>query len=157
MGALILPQPTYSGPDKVIYFRDAKDLDDELMRDTKVTWVITFYAVWNPLCASFAPIFAKLSSDYFLDNLKFGKVDIGRYPDAARKYKIDDSSFSKQLPTIILFQDGKEVLRRPISDTKGKYIKFLFSEENVKRVFGLNITYEQCKNKLCSKSSKKHD
>lgn len=157
MGALILPQPTYSGPDKVIYFRDAKDLDDELTRDTKITWIITFYTVWNPLCTSFAPIFAKLSSDYFLDNLKFGKVDVGRYPEAAKKYKIDDGSLSKQLPTIILFQDGKETMRRPVTDTKGKFVKFLFSEENVKRVFGLNILYEQCKNKLSSKSSKKHD
>lgn len=157
MGALILPQPTYSGPDKVIYFGGIKDLEEELSRDTKVTWLITFYAVWNPTCASFAPIFAKISSDYHLDNFKFGKIDVGRYPEAAKKFHIDDSSFSKQLPTIILFQEGKEVMRRPIPDTKGKYVKFLFSDENVRRVFGLNICYEQCKNKLQStKISKKH-
>lgn len=156
MGALILPQPAYSGPDKIIYFRGVKDLEEELFRDTKVTWLITFYTVWNPTCASFAPIFAKISSDYDLDNFKFGKVDVGRYPDAAKKYHVDDSSFSKQLPTIILFQEGKEVMRRPIADTKGKFVKFLFSEENVKRVFGLNICYEQCRNKLSTKVTKKH-
>lgn len=156
MGALILPQPTYSGPDKVIYFRGIKDLEEELSRDAKITWLVAFYTVWNPTCSSFAPIFAKLSSDYYLDNLKFGKVDVGRYPDAAKKYQIDDSSFSKQLPTIILFQEEKEVIRRPVPDTKGKYIKFLFSEENVKRIFGLNICYEQCKNKLNTKNVKFH-
>lgn len=156
MGALILPQPTYSGPDKLIYFRGVNDLEEELLGEYNTTWFITFYAVWNPTCANFAPIFAKLSSDYYLDNLKFGKVDIGRYPDAAKKYQIDDSSFSKQLPTVILFQDGKEVMRRPVTDTKGKFIKFLFSEDNIKRVFSLNICYEQCKKKLSAKNVKNH-
>lgn len=156
VGALILPQPTYGGPDKIIYFRGIKDLEEEIARDPKITWVITFYAVWNPLCTSFAPIFAKLSSDYDLENLKFGKVDVGRYPDAAKTFQIDDSSFSKQLPTIVLFQDGKEVMRRPVKDNKGKFVKFLFSEENVKRIFGLNICYEQCKSKLSTKKVKIH-
>lgn len=156
MGALILPQPTYSGPEKLIYFRGIKDLEEELSRDTKITWLIAFYTAWNPTCAGFAPIFAKLSSDYCLDNLKFGKVDVGRYPDAAKKYLIDDSSFSKQLPTVILFQEGKETIRRPVTDNKGKYIKFLFSEENIKRFFGLHVYYEECRNKLSTKNYKSH-
>lgn len=64
---------------------------------------------------------------YALDNLKFGKVDIGRYPDAALKYHISDSSTSRQLPTLILFKGGKESERRPYADSKGKLVKFLFS------------------------------
>lgn len=64
---------------------------------------------------------------YALENLKFGKVDIGRYPDAAIKYHISDASTSKQLPTLILFKEGKETERRPHTDHKGKLIKFLFS------------------------------
>lgn len=64
---------------------------------------------------------------YALDNLKFGKVDIGRYPDAGAKYHISDASTSKQLPTVILFKDGKEIERRPHADHKGKLVKFLFS------------------------------
>lgn len=59
--------------------------------------------------------------------MKFGKVDIGRYPDAAVKYHISDASTSKQLPTLILFKEGKEVERRPYADHKGKLVKFLFS------------------------------
>lgn len=64
---------------------------------------------------------------YALENLKFGKVDIGRYPDAAIKYHISDASTSKQLPTLILFKEGKEIERRPYTDHKGKLVKFLFS------------------------------
>lgn len=54
-------------------------------------------------------------------------MDIGRYPDAAAKYHISDASTSRQLPTLILFKNGKEVERRPYADHKGKLIKFLFS------------------------------
>lgn len=156
VGAIILPQPTYSGPDKVIYFRGVQGLEEELARDKKSTWIIAFYTVWNPACVDFAPVFAKLSSDYYLENLKFGKVDIGRYPDAGQKYKIDDSSLSKQLPTVILFQEGKEVIRRPMTDSKGKFIKFVFSEENIKQVYGLNSLYEKYKSQPRSQNSKAH-
>jgi hypothetical protein len=65
---------------------------------------------------------------YVLENLKFGKIDVGRFPDAAKKYGINDSSMSRQLPTVILFKGGKEVARRPAADDRGKLIKFFFSE-----------------------------
>lgn len=68
---------------------------------------------------------------YALGNFKFGKVDVGRYPDAAAKYNINDSSKSQQLPTLILFKEGKEVERRPYADRQGKLVKFLFSMVNL--------------------------
>ena len=55
---------------------------------------------------------------------------MGRYPDAAKKYGINDSSMSRQLPTVILFKGGKEVTRRPAADDRGKLIKFFFTEVN---------------------------
>ncbi|KAJ8921169.1 hypothetical protein NQ315_013641 [Exocentrus adspersus] len=148
LGALIFPEPTYSGPNNVIYFRDVQGLDEELSRNKKVTWLVAFYTVWNPVCVTFAPTFAKMSTEYHLDNLKFGKIDIGRYPEAGKKYKVNDSSLSKQLPTVVLFQEGKEVIRRPMGDSKGKLISFIFSEDNIKKAFGLNTIYENCKNEL---------
>lgn len=92
---------------------------------------------------------------YTLDNLKFGKVDIGRYPDAAVNYNVSDASTSKQLPTLILFKDGKEVERRPHADRKGKLVKFLFSMDNVKAAFDLNNVYKDCKNHPIKKKEKK--
>ncbi|KDR21125.1 Thioredoxin-related transmembrane protein 2-like protein, partial [Zootermopsis nevadensis] len=124
---MLLPEPTYSGPENVVYFRTAAGLEEELERDKRITWLVVFYTVWNPSCTNFAPTFAKLSAQYVLDNLKFGKIDVGRYPDAAKKYNISDSSMSHQLPTVILFKGGKEVTRRPAADNRGKLIKFFFS------------------------------
>lgn len=145
MAGLLLPEPTYSGPESVTYFRGAQGLIEELQKDRKITWVVEFYTVWNPACVTFAPVFAKLSNEYTLDNLKFGKVDVGRYPDAGQKYYVNDGSMSKQLPTVILFKEGREVTRRPNADSKGKLVKFLFSEENMRSAFDLNNLHKTCK------------
>lgn len=146
--AILLPEPTYSGPDNVIYFRSLANLDEELAHNPNRVWLIAFYTVWNPACVNFAPIFAQLSNDYDLENLKFGKIDVGRYPDAGEKYKVSDSSLSKQLPTVVMFREGKEYMRRPIADSKGKLVRFLFSGENVVAAFDLKNVYEDCKGRL---------
>lgn len=142
---LILPEPTYSGPEKVLYFRSLQALDEELERDKRVIWVVVFYTVWNPACVNFAPIFAKISNEYCLDNLKFGKIDVGRNSDAGVKYHVSDSSLSRQLPSVILFKNGKEAIRRPTTDAKGKIQKFFFSEDNLKVSLDLNNCYKECK------------
>ncbi|KFM67437.1 Thioredoxin-related transmembrane protein 2-like protein, partial [Stegodyphus mimosarum] len=141
---LLLPEPTYEGPENVVYFT-GPSLEEELKRDTRVTWLITFYTVWNSNCVNFAPVFAELSVKYGLDNLKFGKLDVTRYPEAAEKFHVSTSAFTKQLPTLILFRNGKEINRRPTVDAKYQLIKFFFSEENVTAAFNLNNLYEECK------------
>jgi len=41
---------------------------------------------------------------------------------------VDTSSWSRQLPTLILFQNGKEQRRRPVIDNKGRVLaKFVFN------------------------------
>ncbi|EFN88049.1 Thioredoxin domain-containing protein 14-like protein [Harpegnathos saltator] len=152
---LILPEPTYQGPENIIYLHGANGLQEEIQRDIRVVWLIAFYTAWNPACVTFAPIFSELSAEYALENLKFGKVDVGRYPDAATKYRISDSSTSKQLPTLILFKDGKEVERRPYADHKGKLVKFLFSIDNVKAAFDINNIYSNCKKNPTKRKEKK--
>lgn len=77
--AMILPRPAIECDEKILYFRGEKDLEDEMKRDNRVVWVIAFYAAWHPACTTFAPIFARISSEFHLENLKFGKIDVGRY------------------------------------------------------------------------------
>lgn len=154
MTAILLPEPTYSGPDSVIYFRGLNGLDEELTKNPNRIWLIAFYTVWNPACVNFAPIFAQLSNEYCLENLKFGKIDIGRYPEAGKKYQVSDSSMSKQLPTLILFKDGKEYVRRPTADSKGKLIRFLFSQENIIAAFDLKKFYADCNARVTNKNKR---
>lgn len=150
---LFFPEPTYSGPENITYFRGTQALEDEMERDKNVTWLVAFITMWNPACNNFAPIFSQLSAEYHSDYLRFGKIDIGRFPDAGKKHHVNDSSTSKQLPTLIIFQNGKEINRRPNADSGGKLQKFFFSEDNIRVTFDLNNLYEQSKAKTKTKSN----
>ncbi|KAG2464386.1 TMX2B protein, partial [Polypterus senegalus] len=136
--------PLYMGPEYVKYFSD-KTIDEELEKDRRVTWLIEFFANWSPECQSFASVYADLSLKYNCAGLKFGKVDVGRYSEVSKKYKVSTSSLTKQLPSLILFQGGKEVMRRPQIDKKGRAVSWTFSEENIIREFNLNELYQKLK------------
>jgi len=153
---LLLPEPAYKGPENITYFR-GPSLMEEINSDRRVTWLITFYAAWSPTCAQFAPVFAKLSGKYSLPNLKFGKVDVARFPAIAKDFNINDSSFSRQLPTIICFRNGKEVLRRPLVDSNKRVAKFFFNDNNTIMAFDLNNLHEECKNNPIKDRKKKDD
>ena len=64
---------------------------------------------------------------YALDNLCFGKCDLSRNPETAEKFRINTTPFSKQLPTLILFEKGKETLRRPVVQANNKLAPFSFT------------------------------
>lgn len=141
---VFFPMPVYKGPEFVTYFR-GPHLKSEIARDTRVTWVICFYAAWSPPCVSFAPVFAEISAEYHLGNLQFGKLDVSKFSEVATEYRIDTSSFSKQLPTLVLFEGGKEKFRRPAMSVKGTVVKYTFSKQNVIKDFELNEVYSHCK------------
>lgn len=193
---VLLPEPSYSGPENIIFI-PGKDLEEELSADKRLVWLVEMYAAWNPACADFAPQFSELSAKYVqnfslsllvilfwlllfwlrysLDNLKFAKVDLARSPETAEKYQINVSSFSKQLPTLILFKGGKEEIRRPLVASSGKLIQFSFtfvsnwkmcnfsldftdysfSQENVVNTFDLNNLYQECKKNPVPNKDKK--
>ncbi|XP_058496808.1 thioredoxin-related transmembrane protein 2-B [Solea solea] len=145
--------PLYMGPEYIKYFSD-KTIDDELDKDSRVTWIVEFFASWSPECQSFASVYADLSLKYNCAGLKFGKVDIGRYGDVTKKYKVSASPLSKQLPSLVMFQGGKEVMRRPQVDKKGRAVSWSFSEENIIREFNLNELYQKSKKLSKNKEDK---
>ncbi|XP_067219999.1 thioredoxin-related transmembrane protein 2-A [Chanodichthys erythropterus] len=136
--------PIHMGPEYITYFSDST-IDDELQRDGRVTWIVEFYANWSPECQSFAPIFADLSLKYSCLGLKFGKVDIGQYGAVAERYKINPSPLCKQLPSLLLLQGGREFIRRPLVDKKGRAIGWNFTEESIIQEFNLNEIFQKCK------------
>ncbi|TNN77665.1 Thioredoxin-related transmembrane protein 2-B [Liparis tanakae] len=139
--------PLYMGPEYIKYFSD-KTIDEELQRDSRITWLVEFYANWSSDCQSFAPVFADLSLKYNCAGLRFGKVDIGRYGDISERFKVSTSPLSKQLPSLMLFQEGREVIRRPMVDSKKRAVSWTFNEaslENIIREFNLNELFQKSK------------
>ena len=151
---VFLPQPAYKGPQNIQYLR-GEHLENSIQSDTRVTWLVCYMATWSPPCSDFNPVFAELSNKFGgLNNLKFAKFDCNLYPSIASKHNVSTSSLSKQLPTVVLYQKGKEVKRRPHVDSNGSVYKFIFSYDNMVKDFDLNKIYFECsKNQIEVKSA----
>ncbi|XP_022085871.1 thioredoxin-related transmembrane protein 2-like [Acanthaster planci] len=150
---IVFPEPIYCGRQNVTYF-NSSTLEEELTSSPRVTWLIEFYTPWSGRCQRFAPVFADLSLSYSHNHLKFGKIDVGRYTDVAKKYKVDVSSLSQQLPTLVLFEGGKETLRKPGRNSKGATVKHHFTKENIISDYNLETLYQTTKSKAQKKADK---
>ena len=72
---------------------------DEIIKEKTV---VDFYATWCGPCKMLGPVFEEVANS---SDIKFVKVDIDDHEDLCRKYGV------MSVPTLILFEDGKEVKR----------------------------------------------
>ena len=91
-----------------------KENFDELIKD-KV--VVDFFATWCGPCKMLGPVFEELSTE--INDIKFVKVDIDEHEDLCRKYKV------MSVPTLIVFDKGKEVKRNIGFIPKDKLTEFI--------------------------------
>ena len=91
-----------------------KENFDELIKD-KV--VVDFFATWCGPCKMLGPVFEELSTE--INDIKFIKVDIDEHEDLCRKYKV------MSVPTLIVFDKGKEVKRKIGFIPKDKLQEFI--------------------------------
>lgn len=102
-------------------------------------WIIVFYSNFSDDCLYMEELFSKLSLKYSSDAVSFGKVDIDNCPSLASLYGISSGPFICNLPQIIMFQNGREVMNYPPKDKKGRFTKQkCFREKDIVRLFGLD-------------------
>ncbi|RHZ75412.1 hypothetical protein Glove_214g26 [Diversispora epigaea] len=137
---VILPQPSYRGSSKIVELTsdDLHDilhdkvpkiieLDDEnnlqkgkaKEKGNAHYWVIFFYATWSAACRNFESTVAKTSLKYSSPNVQFGKIDLDCYEGVSQELDISLSPTSLDLPTLILFKNGKEIGRLPQKNRDG--------------------------------------
>lgn len=133
----LIQQPRYAGPSKFTHFTPAS-LGQAIKQDEDgVTWLVEFHAAWSPPCIHLEPTMAKLSLKYSSQELRFGKLDLGRWPYVGKDYKISTSATSHQLPTLIMFEGGKEVARIPHVFQDGSFVKGRYREKDIVKGFDL--------------------
>ena len=76
---------------------------EEFDEKVKVKCVVDFYATWCPPCKMLAPVIEKVSEEY--SNIEFYKVNVDENTDVSFAFNV------AHVPTLILFEEGKEVRR----------------------------------------------
>ena len=69
------------------------------------TVLVDFTAQWCPPCRALSPIVARIAVEA-AGRVRVGSVDVDANPDLASQYRI------RGLPTLVVFQGGREVARR---------------------------------------------
>jgi len=72
---------------------------DELIKEKTV---VDFYATWCGPCKMLGPVFEEVANS---SDIQFVKIDIDNHEELCRKYGV------MSVPTLILFENGKEVKR----------------------------------------------
>lgn len=102
-----------------IQFTDA-NFDESVLKAAKPV-LVDFFADWCGPCKMVAPVIEEIAKNYE-GKLIVGKVDVDANANVAGKYGV------MSIPTVILFDGGKEVSRQVGSGAKEVY------EEMVKKV-----------------------
>lgn len=66
--------------------------------------LVDFFADWCGPCRMLAPVLNQLATEY-VDRVKIVKVDVDQSPEVATAFRIE------AMPTLILFENGKEMER----------------------------------------------
>lgn len=136
---LLYPQPIHTGPDKTERLNPLS-LQETVLQSNSPAWVVTFGTSWSLPCRQLSTTLASIANRYTTEKLKFGRIDVSDWPHLAKKYNIDVSSVTQQLPTVILFENGEEKVRLP--QLVNNALKFAhFAPKDIVKAFELDMRY----------------
>ncbi|WP_278045737.1 thioredoxin [Clostridium butyricum] len=90
----------YSEVVKMVKHINEKEFENEVLKGNGVV-VVDFFATWCGPCKMLAPVLEEVQDE--MKSVKIVKIDIDQNPDAAAEYGV------KNIPTIKIFKDGKEL------------------------------------------------
>ncbi|KAF9961558.1 hypothetical protein BGZ72_003164 [Mortierella alpina] len=104
-------QPVKERPEEKIKAGSGSDLDPSHY------WIIAFNVTWSSPCRHFEAVLAGCSIEYDKKNVHFAKIDMDLVAEGeqiAERFKINMAATTLDLPTLILFKDGKALKQLPL-------------------------------------------
>ena len=86
---------------------------DEVVLGSEKPVLVDFWATWCGPCKMIAPVVEELADEY-ADSLVVAKLDVDQAPDLAGRYGV------MSIPTLLVFENGKEVKRTVGFQSKDK-------------------------------------
>jgi hypothetical protein len=157
---LVLKLPRYSGPSKIVKLKNEKEFREFITPKSEKTnakrregakknysevysTMVIFQAFYDDNCTFTYPLWADFSNKFSTEKLKFGEIDVLKNEEVAKDHKINLSGLAGQLPALILYQDGIELLRFPPLDVStGNYAKVnKYKSKELIKYFDLDKRY----------------
>lgn len=91
---------------------------NDFIKNSKLPVLVDFYASWCGPCKRMAPELEKLAREY-KGKLIVAKVDVDRSPLVSRQKNI------QRIPTLVLFQEGREIRREEGAKTLEQLRQFI--------------------------------
>lgn len=135
---LLFPYQSNYGSGKVELLTPAS-LRERLkeQREGQAAWLVLLYASWSSACQIFDPTFGELADRYTQpDKLRFGKLEISRWPRAAEEHKVSLALGAQELPTVLLYERGKVTQR--LGAPIGSVLKGGLTESDCIRHFNIH-------------------
>jgi thiol-disulfide isomerase/thioredoxin len=132
--ALSVPAPRFDwGGVEALTLADLGALKERAARRA----LVLFFAPWSQGCVDMVPTFVKLAARYGGPGLRFARVDLSRWPEAAVEYGIDTVMGSAQLPSLLLFEAGACTRRLPRGTSVKEDVQLVMDEASIVNYFSL--------------------
>lgn len=91
--------------------------------DSEIPVLVDFFATWCGPCKALSPILKQVK-DHFGERLKIVKIDVDENPGIAASYQV------RGVPTLMLFQNGKQLWRQSGVLSKENLIAIIVEKSN---------------------------
>jgi len=118
--------------------------------------LIYCYTQHHTASVTMAEAYQEIATKFTGDKLRFFCYDVSMWPGSSKDLKINASTFSNQIPTVIMYENGKEVRRIPTLEEAEDFLfkRGAFTQRDILKRFDLEAKAQPAAAKSPGQDSK---